>query len=165
MSSHTYTLKHDSNQHYQECTVCKYQSGFAKHTLNSNGKCGTCGYTEKVTTAECTHQNVAGLTCLKNGKCQDCGQEIKAKGHTYSGSAGYSSDSKGHYKHCEVCDAVSPTIEEHKASTWKHSSSEHYKKCTVCGYRMNVGSHTYDSNGKCTVCGYVNAASVCPHTT
>lgn len=165
ISSHTYTWKYDSNQHYQECTVCKYQSGFVKHTFNADGKCITCGYTEKVTTIECTHKNVVGLTCLKNGKCQDCGQEIKAKGHTYSGSAGYSSDSKGHYKHCEVCDAVSPTIEEHKASTWKHSSSEHYKKCTVCGYRMNAGSHTYDSNGKCTVCGYVNAASVCPHTT
>ena len=151
-SSWTY----ESAYHYKLCTVCKQKiaSTITSHEINkSTGKC-VCGYTELQNILKCEHKNVIGLTCMKDGKCQDCGQVIKATGHVFSEKAGYSSDSNGHYLHCEICDVVSNKFEKHK-------DLEKDGKCSVCGWVCTNHSYKFirkssnESYYKCEICGYI----------
>lgn len=165
--SHTISSdwSYDSKGHYKRCTECnqKISSTVTSHVIDpSTYKC-ICGYIDKNSMPKCEHKNVIDLTCEKDGKCLDCGEAIKAKGHTYTGKAGYSSDSKGHYMHCLICNAVSPKYEKHQINSATNS-------CDVCGWVCKYHSYKLvnGKNGKyyeCQICGYIyfGGATECEH--
>lgn len=155
--SHTISSNwsYDSRGHYKKCTECnqKISSTVTNHVIDpSTYKC-ICGYLDKNSMPKCEHKNVVDLTCEKDGKCLDCGEVIKAKGHIYTGKAGYSSDSKGHYTHCATCDAVNPKSEKHQMNSSTNS-------CNICGWVCKHNSYKLvnDKNEKyykCQICGYI----------
>lgn len=63
-------------------------------------------------------------------------------GHTWSKT--YKSDKNGHWKICEVCNAVSKT----EAHTPGKPSADHKQNCTVCGYLIKTVPHSYGTAWK-----------------
>ena len=150
---HDFVMKHDQNEHWQQCSRCSLEQSRGPHEYddNSDTDCNVCGY---VRTVQHTHSGVlvpaVEPTCTEDGheayytcSCgkwfsdSGCVNEIadhasvivEKRGHDFSG--GYQSDENDHWKVCSRCGETEPK-EGHVYD------SDTDTDCNQCGYRRNI---------------------------
>ncbi len=152
---HDFVMKHDQNEHWQQCSRCSFEQSRGLHEYDDNfdTDCNVCGY---VRTIQHTHSGVlvpaVEPTCTEDGheayytcSCgkwfsdSGCVNEIadhasvivEKGGHDFSG--GYQSDENEHWKVCSRCGEAGPK-EVHVYD------SDTDTDCNQCGYRRNIES-------------------------
>ncbi len=165
-AKHSYTVKYNDDEHWQECSVCQ--------TVQEGSRVSHSYVVDDELSFE--------PTCTKDGltvKHCDCGKTITeepvALGHSYDKSDFVNRNSAGHFYKCIRCEQTEfelHTLEDvdcpegqNKAPTCGKQGHQD-KHCTLCDYSFHetvpaTGEHTpsegYESNGThhwriCTVC-------------
>lgn len=152
---HDFVMKHDQNEHWQQCSRCSLEQsrGLHEYDDDSDTDCNVCGY---VRTIQHTHSGTlvpaVEPTCTEDGHeayytCS-CGEwfsdsgcvnkitdhasvTVEKRGHDFSG--GYQSDENGHWKVCSRCN-VAQAAENHEYD------DDNDTDCNQCGYRRNTGN-------------------------
>ena len=138
---HTYLMKYDKNQHWEECTKCEdVKAGtleahkYTKYTDNGDGThsstCTVCKY--KLTEA---HQ-------YDDDKCADCDSE-KVCEHSYTTKY----NETHHYKICTKCNEIKEgTLEEHTLKYKDNGNGTHTAECTGCAFEK---TEKHKTDGTC----------------
>ena len=152
---HDFVMKHDQNEHWQQCSRCSLEQsrGLHEYDDDSDTDCNVCGYVRTIqhthsgtlvpavepTCTEDGHEAYYTCSCGKWFSDSGCVNEIadhasvtvEKRGHDFSG--GYQSDENGHWKVCSRCN-VAQAAESHVFD------DEYDTDCNQCGYRRNIGN-------------------------
>ena len=152
---HDFVMKHDQNEHWQQCSRCSLEQsrGLHEYDDDSDTDCNICGYVRTIrhthsgtlvpavepTCTEDGHEAYYTCSCGKWFSDSGCVNEItdhasvtvEKRGHDFSG--GYQSDENGHWKVCARCN-VAQAAESHVFD------DEYDTDCNQCGYRRNIGN-------------------------
>ena len=166
--SHTYEIKHDETNHWEECSKCGDKKTAEAHkgaTHDNGGKCTVCEYVyqehkQSETVKEYTDKNEKTHTPVYACAVEGCET-------TYNGTAGeHEGGTHDNGGKCTVCEHV---YQEHKpAETVKEYIDKNEKTHTPvyeCTYEGCESTHkgtaeeheggTHDNGGKCTVCEHI----------
>ena len=178
--THSYTWKHDANQHWKECS-CGDKIEQGSHTwewvidtpageFSSGSKheeCKTCGRTRNEgTLIDPTHEHNYGADykhdANQHWKECACGDKIAIENHTWSWvvdtPAGEHTSGVQH-EECSVCHRTrnegTPIAPTHECvfGGWRYDEDKHWKECS-CGDHAEEGAHTF---GEWTVTKYPSA--------
>ena len=150
---HDFVMKHDQNEHWQQCSRCSLEQsrGLHEYDDDSDTDCNVCGYVRTIqhthsgtlvpavepTCTEDGHEAYYTCSCGKWFSDSGCVNEItdhasitvEKRGHDFSG--GYQSDENGHWKVCARCN-MAQAAESHVFD------DEYDTDCNQCGYRRNI---------------------------
>lgn len=156
--SHSYSVKSDNAQHWQEC-ACGDKKDAADHADNKNNKsgatgadgvCDVCGV-DMSTGAPHVHAYVWMHDNAQHWQeCSSCDDRKNAGAHTdvKNNDSGVSvADGR-----CDLCGAEITEETHTHAYVWKQGGSLHWQECS-CGNKINYDLHAEGADGNCTVCG------------
>ena len=124
--------KHDSTNHWHECSRCHDKKDEAAHDYGSDNVCDTCGYDKTV-----PHTHNLTLVAAKAATCTTAGNSAY---YTCDGCDKWFEDATGSV---EITDKTSVKIPApgHTAGTeWKSDDTNHWHECTVAGCGVIIES-------------------------
>ena len=124
--------KHDSTNHWHECSLCHDKKDEAAHDYGSDNVCDTCGYDKTV-----PHTHNLTLVAAKAATCTTAGNSAY---YTCDGCDKWFEDATGSV---EITDKTSVNIPAtgHTAGTeWKSDDTNHWHECTVAGCGVIIES-------------------------
>ena len=115
---HNYSQKTDSDNHWQECSICKDKKDVAKHTY----------FTDWQTNS------------IKHWHECECGQKSGEANHSYS-SDWKTGDGK-HWHECE-CGQKSGEANHSYSTAWQRDDTSHFHECSACGDKTDIAICVY----------------------
>ena len=116
---HNYSQKTDSDNHWQECSICEDKKDVAKHTYSTDWQTNSTKHWH-----EC-----------------ECGQRSGEAKHSYS-SDWKTGDGK-HWHECE-CGQKSGEAAHSYSTAWDRDNTSHFHKCSACGDKTDITTCVYD---------------------
>ncbi len=138
---HNYQGQYNDRQHYQKCSACGKEIGFADHSYDNacDATCNDgCGYVREI-----THDYQPNFNPDKHYKeCTVCGDKINITSHSFENDCDMTCN----------CGYVRTITHDYKA---KFDTENHFDKCSVCGDVINVNAHEFENTCDTTCdCGY-----------
>lgn len=140
-TSHVYGWVHNTNGHWQECTVCHNKTGETPHqyTNTCDAECNVCGYIRTVTHS---YSDTWSTDSEKHWhQCSVCGNRTDETAHIPGAAATETSAQT-----CTTCGYVlqAPLGHEHSfGAAWQTDAFSHWHVC-ACGAKADEGSHSWD---------------------
>lgn len=151
-AEHTFVLKVDGTNHWQECSVCGYKKDSAEHTYvtkkdetNHWQEC-SCGYKKD----EAVHTYVTKHNDTKHWSECSCGYKKDEIAHAYTTKF----DDKKHWSECSC--GYKKDEAAHDIVVAEINVANHKLKCNVCDYVSGELDHTYEEDDQitCDVCSH-----------
>ena len=147
---HNYSQKTDSDNHWQECSICGDKKDVAKHTYSTDWQTNStkhwheCECGAKSGEADHAYSNEWKTGDGKHWHECACGQKSGEAEHSYS-TAWKTGDGK-HWHECE-CGQRSGEANHSYSSDWKTGDGKHWHECE-CGQKSGEAAHSYSSDWK-----------------
>ena len=160
---HNYSQKTDSDNHWQECSVCGDKKDVTAHQYNQEKAETGC----LKTAATCTAKAVYYKSCVCGARGTDTFEFGEKLAHTYDKevatetylkSAATCTDRAVYYKSCVCARAGTETFEDGETNPnnhtgqlgdWQTNTDEHWKVYSCCQAQSDKAAHTWDE-GKVT---------------
>ena len=160
---HSYFCTKDSQNHWQQCSICGKKAAITAHTFSDWSeftaptctKSGTntrrctfvpCGYRENVEGAPATGHTPSNVWVEYSADqhtmyCTVCNQNCAYEPHTFN-SEGV----------CTLCGRINHT---HTVGSYKpYGNNAHWLVCAICNKSYSVQPHKFGTGDVCTCCGY-----------
>ena len=143
---HSYQPTYNSENHYEECTVCGNKNNFTSHIFDTScdTTCNGCDYIRSIVhNYQPSHDNESHYE-----KCTECDNKINVASHTFENNCD---------TFCDDCAYTRSVTHEYQPN---HDSENHYEECTICGTKVNISVHTYENACDMTCeCGYIRTTT------
>ena len=155
---HNYSQKTDSDNHWQECSICGDKKDVTAHQYNQEKAETGC----LKTAATCTAKAVYYKSCVCGARGTDTFEFGEKLAHTYDKevatetylkSAATCTDRAVYYKSC-VCGATSTATFEHgeknpnnhtgQLGNWQTNTDEHWKVYSCCQTQSDKAAHAWN---------------------